>query len=327
MKEKRKNHIIRMIIFVILCVILSCCLSWVTMPPNVIWLNLHELKEDGPYDYLFVGTSHGQYGISPQVVDQVTGRNSFNLCMANEYPVDTYYLIKEACRQQKPKKIIYELDPSYWITDQNMGTVAGMFYKEMPWSMNKLQYLGDKIIKLDYRQTIFPWSYYKNLLPQAPQTIRKKLSAEYRQYDPAILDIPGGHYGGDGFIYQDKVEGAEKGTFNNVPWNEEQLRPEAEEYFEKILYYCKKENIELEVITLPVPAETYANTTESYQQSDRYFTELMQQYRIPYHNFIFDSALAFDRSIDNYWDYDGHMYGDAAEQFSLELGNYLKEND
>ena len=83
----------------------------------------------------------------------------------------------------------------------------------------------------------------------------------------------------------------------------------------------------MEVITLPVPAETYANTTESYQQSDRYFTELMQQYRIPYHNFIFDSALAFDRSIDNYWDYDGHMYGDAAEQFSLELGNYLKEND
>ena len=96
-----------MIIFVILCVILSCCLSWVTMPPNVIWLNLHELKEKGPYDYLFVGTSHGQYGISPQVVDQVTGKNSFNLCMANEYPVDTYYLIKEACRQQKPKKIIY----------------------------------------------------------------------------------------------------------------------------------------------------------------------------------------------------------------------------
>lgn len=37
--------------------------------------------------------------------------------MSDEYPQDTYYLLKEVCRTQKLKKVICEVDHSYWITD------------------------------------------------------------------------------------------------------------------------------------------------------------------------------------------------------------------
>ena len=44
---------------------------------------------------------------------------------------------------------------------------------------------------------------------------------------------------------------------------------------------------------------------------------------IRYHNFNYDPELEFDRSMESYWDYDGHMFGEDAEKFSRELGEYL----
>ena len=250
--------------------------------------------------------------------------------MADEYPIDSYYLMKEVCRKNKPRKIIYELDPSYWIQDQRQGSTAMFFYKEFPLSLNKAEYFLVKIMKQDFRSTLFPWSYYKNNLIKIKDTIEKKSSAMYKNYDPAILDIPGGVYKKGGFLYQNKVEGADKGTFNNIPWDETQIRESAVEAFEKIVMYCRKESIELEVITLPVPEDTVSNMPDNFMQADRLFSEMMQKHKIPYQNFNFDKDLHFDRSMNSYWDYDGHMYGEDAEDFSRELGKYLlsreKEN-
>lgn len=74
--------------------------------------DMHKL-ETCQYDDLFVGTSHGKAGINPEVVDKITGEKSLNLCLGGEEVQDSYYIIKEACRVNKPKKIIYELDPGY----------------------------------------------------------------------------------------------------------------------------------------------------------------------------------------------------------------------
>ncbi|MFR3392012.1 MAG: hypothetical protein ACLTT1_16540 [[Clostridium] scindens] len=77
MKSKKRFKIIRIVLFLAICAVLSGCLNWITMPPNVVWMNLHKVKEEGPFDYLFIGTSHGQYGISPGKVDEVTEKEEF----------------------------------------------------------------------------------------------------------------------------------------------------------------------------------------------------------------------------------------------------------
>ncbi len=322
-QDCRTRSLLKCLIFVLICVALSHLLNELTMPPNVVWMNLHRVKEYAPYDYIFVGTSHGQYGISPEVIEDVTGKKSFNLCMADEYPVDTYFLIKEACKGQKPEKIIYELDPPYWTSDQRLGSTSISFYKEFPWSMNKLAYFVEKIAAQDYRGTLFPWSYYKNNLFTVKDTIRKKLSGDYREYNPAVLDVPMGYYKSDGFIYREKIEGENIGTFNNVPWQEDEIREDAREYFQKIVDYCRDNGIELEVITLPVPRETVANMPENFEQSEKFYKDLMEEKGISYHNFNADPKMEFENTIDKYWDYDGHMYGEDAEVFSRELGRYL----
>lgn len=243
--------------------------------------------------------------------------------MADEYPIDTYFLVKEACKEHKPEKVIYELDPSYWITDQRLGSTSIFFYKEFPWSAVKLEYFAEKIAGQDYRSTLFPWSYYKNNLTKARDIVKKKLSAAYREHDPEVLDIPGANYKSGGFIYQEKVEGADKGTFNNVPWAEGEIREEARIYFSKMVEYCRENQIEFEVITMPVPVETVANMPENYEQSEQFFEGFMKERGIRYHNFNYDRNLEFNRSMESYWDFDGHMYGEDAEKFSRELGNYL----
>ena len=68
--------------------------------------DMHKL-ETNQYDDLFVGTSHGKAGINPEIVDKITGEKSLNLCLGGEEVQDSYYIIKEACRVNKPKKIIY----------------------------------------------------------------------------------------------------------------------------------------------------------------------------------------------------------------------------
>ena len=59
--------------------------------------DIHKL-ETNQYDDLFVGTSHGKAGINPEVVDKITGERSLNLCLGGEEVQDSYYIIKEACR-------------------------------------------------------------------------------------------------------------------------------------------------------------------------------------------------------------------------------------
>ena len=117
--------------------------------------DMHKL-ETNQYDDLFVGTSHGKAGINPEIVDKITGEKSLNLCLGGEEVQDSYYIIKEACRVNKPKKIIYELDPGYWVSTATLGPEYRTVYDEFPMSEVKVEYYLDKIWNVDFRTTLFP---------------------------------------------------------------------------------------------------------------------------------------------------------------------------
>lgn len=323
----RSSKGIRIILFILLCIGGTVFLNYALIPPNTVRINLHNLRNGQQYDTVFIGTSHGQYGIDPASIDSVTGGNSVSLCMADAYPDDMYYLLRLALETQKPKRVVYELDPSYWMNEQRSGSTQIFFYREFPLSVTKLAYYADKVSGLDFRSTLAPWSYYRNLYGQIPDNIRRKAGEAFKNYDPSVLDIPVGHYGGRGFIYRDHVEGENKGTFNNIPWEESQVKEKAKRYFAKIAVLCENKGIELIVITTPVPRDTTDQFQESYEQSDTYFSELMKSYGLDYYNFNRIKPELFDRSMDGYWDYDGHMDGVMAGRFGEVLGRVLLEKE
>ena len=134
-----------------------------------------------------------------------------------------------------------------------------------------------------------------------------------------------GHYGGRGFIYRDRVPGEDKGTYNNIPWDETMVKEKAARYFGRIARYCRENGIRLTVITTPVPQDTLNQFGQSYLQSHEYFTKLMNGWGLAYYNFNYLKPELMDRSMEGYWDYDGHMDGIKAGEFSTLLGQFLTD--
>lgn len=325
----RSFNLLRAAVFIMVCAAATIFLNYALIPPNTVRVNLHNLRNGTVYDTIFIGTSHGQYGIDPGAVDSVTGGSSVSLCMADAYPDDMYYLLRLACETQNPShpvtSVVYELDPSYWMNEQRSGSTEIFFYREFPWSAVKLAYYVDKINSLDFRSTLAPWSYYRNLYSQITDNIHKKQTEAYKNYDPSILDIPVGHYGGRGFIYRNHVEGEQKGTYNNIPWDEIQVKEKAVKYLDKIAEYCREKNIRLTVITTPVPQDTIDQFQASYREADSYFTEFFKERGLEYYNFNYVKPELLDRSMNGYWDYDGHMDGIMAGEFGKVLGGLLTD--
>ena len=319
----RSSKLWRAAAFLLICACITAALDYMLIPPNTVWLNLHNLRNGETYDTVYIGTSHGQYGIDPASIDAVTGGSSVSLCMADVYPKDMYYILKLACETQAPSRVVYELDPSYWMNEQRSGSTQIFFYQEFPLSVAKAEYFMDKIMDLDFRSTLAPWSYYRNLYGQIPDHVRRKQGEAYKNHDPSVLEIPAGHYGGRGFVYRDHIDGEDKGTYNNIPWNEALVKEEAPEYFDRIAKLCRDKGMELIVITTPVPKETFNQFRESYVQSDAYFTRLMERYGLEYHDFNYMKPELLDCSMAGYWDYDGHMDGEMAGRFGTVLGRFL----
>lgn len=312
---------IKLAVFILLVIAASELMKFALIPPGYAWLNMHNIREN-EYDDIFVGTSHGFAGISPEVVDQVTGRKSTNLCLPNEFPIDSYYLVREAVRHHKPKRIIYELDPGYWVVDENKGQEEVFLYNEFAPSFLKMQYAAEKFGKDDFRYTFFPWYFYRQQLGKVPQNLKVKLSEQYRKYDPAVTYSEVQYYKREGFLYHNRVESS-KGDLNIVLWEKDKIKKDRKDYFEKMAAYCKEQGIELIAVTLPIPQDTLDAYPEVYKGSHEYYTELLKKHGITYYDFNFIEDEEVDRSLDNYYDYDGHMYGDYAEKFGNVLGRYL----
>ncbi len=102
------------------------------------------------------------------------------------------------------------------------------------------------------------------------------------------------------------------------------MNSEAAEAFEKLVKLCKKEGIELTVVTAPVPQETFEKYKSNFEDADKFFTNYMSEQGVDYYNFNYIDIHGFDRSINGFSDYEGHMYEDQAEIFSKEIAKIVE---
>ena len=65
--------------------------------------------------------------------------------------------------------------------------------------------------------------------------------------------------------------------------------------------------------------------SSSYAVTDPKFGEYFDQQKVTYLNFNTQYFKAFSHDLKDYTDYDGHMNGNAAEEYSKVLANILKE--
>lgn len=318
----QKYKKVKVLTFLAICIAITGILNYGLLQYNIARVNVHRISTQ-KYDDIFVGTSHGLSAINPEIVDKVTGRKSTNICMPDEHLIDTYFLVKEACRFHKPKRIIYELDPSYWSTRQNNGANSVYIYKEFPFSEVKTEYFDKKIKNMDARVTLAPWFYYRNKISEIGKTVKLKSGNEYKNYEVEPLNIGAQRYTREGYMYQDLDPKADKGSPDIILLDKNKILDVEKEYFLKLVEFCRKRKIEIAVIITPVPQETLNLYMQNFKKAHIYYKEMMERLRIPFYDFNFIELDGFNKSIQKYLDYEGHMSGELGNEFSKKLGEFL----
>lgn len=317
-----KKKLTVFLMFVVVCLLLNSILDYILIPNNIMRIKMHNL-ETRTYDDLFLGTSHGFSAVDPLVVDSITDRKSTNLCVWGEYPRYSYYLLKEACRTHKPEQVIYELDPTYWINKDIDAYYYTQLFNYMPWSGIKAEYFLAKITSADFRDVFFPWFNYQLQWQSNLANLELKKTENYKNYGLATFDLSNQTLKEEGFLYVKDTKRV-KSQYISL-WNEDKILSNSYRYFDKIVSFCKENDIELLVFTTPVPQETLELYPENYQNTNQYFSKMMNEYGIAYYNFNYIQLDGFDKSLAGYSDYDGHMFGDTAGSFSKFLGSYVKK--
>lgn len=318
---RNSKKLIHAVFFLVICLLCNSVMTFLIYPYNYARIDVHNIKIS-QYDTIFLGSSHGKCGINPKVVDEVTGGKSINVCIGGEYMQDVYFLAKEASRKKPLKKIVYELDPGYWVTEPVQGTDYGSFYQEFSFSQVKLQYFAEKMAKADFRSILFPWYVYRQQLQRIPENVKTKMSDVYRNYDPSPFSGKVQSYEDGGFIRRHVMD-CPKTEENLVLWDETELKEDSMKYFQRLVKFCEEKEIELKVITTPVPDVTFKKYQRHFDDAHAFFSEYMRKSKVEYHNFNYIDMNGFDRSLDAFADYEGHMYGESADKFSRILAGYL----
>lgn len=153
------KKIIKTIIVLGVCAALLVGIDMALYPCTFMRNDIHAAVTN-PYDDIILGTSHGMTDIDPAVMKDITGRTGHNMCVGGEYEIDAYYIAKLIAEKQKPTRIIYEVDPGYFVSEKEEGNNYLLFYHEFPFSKAKLEYFWNSIAKCNFRTVLFPWYEY-----------------------------------------------------------------------------------------------------------------------------------------------------------------------
>ncbi|HEY9574838.1 MAG TPA: hypothetical protein VIR32_04835 [Lachnospiraceae bacterium] len=311
------------------CILILCLnllLNHLMIIQPVLRIAFHEISK-GQYDTLYVGASHGAAGIDPTVVDNITNGKSFNFCYGGEYLDDSYFIAKEAAKCNPLKRIVYVLDPGYWVASPSQDATYAGFYHQMPFGFNKAEYGFYKMAKADFRTLLFPWYLHRQNLSREKisENLKMKKSHDYKNYLASVYESSGQVYHQNGFMGIHRVENPNHTNLNLVLWSNDDIRSREYSYLVKLKKFCDKKNIELVVVTTPIPKETLEKHREEFDLAYKYFSHILSDLKVPYCDFNYTDlkSQGFDSSLANFNDYDGHMFSDTAQNFSRLLANYL----
>lgn len=276
------------------------------------------------YDDIILGTSHGMTDIDPAVMEEITGRTGHNVCVGGEYEIDAYYIAKLIAEKQKPTRIIYEVDPGYFVSEKEEGNNYLLFYHEFPFSKAKLEYFWASIAKCNFRTILFPW--YEYSLSYELGKVKETFSQKWnRDYDISHLKSDTQEYHESGLIERYPVDTSKLKMKDLKLFEEDQINEQNVEYLGKLIDFCKENGIEFVAVTTPIPIDTLRAYSDNFNQAWNYFGKYFDEKGISYLNFNTQYFNAFSHDLEDYTDYDGHMNGNAAAEYSKVLANILEE--
>ena len=287
-------------------------------PNNEARVVVHKMQTTD-YDTLIIGNSHGQCGIDPVALEQFGGMHALNAASGNEFVIDAYYLVQLAAQSTDLKTVIYEIDSAYWMLNEAENCELVKFYHEFSPSPLKFRYFIDKILKSDFRTVPFEWYLYRNYLGRIDSLRKMKSSDAYKNYSTEPFISPVQMMQENGLIAIQRFEEDAPKADTSLTWHRENVKDKHLENFERLVNFCRKNEIQLVCIMTPIPEVTFSKNQPFSDDSIAYFTTLCESYDVPFHSYLMDGRDGITHDLADYDDYDGHMYFDSAYSFSAVL--------
>lgn len=276
------------------------------------YLQWSEIQSSTRYDVIILGSSRGYCAYNPLIIDSLTCLNSFNMCTGSQDIIQTYYILKEILRFQKPKLIIYDITlPSFDNTSDffqitanasfmtetgkfdmiiNGYGIAGIANYILPILKHKLYIKNDIVNFINSNNT-----------DNNPNEEKTKLIKGY------LLDST--------VLASDKIKDCpELYNFENTHTSRNKL----EYYFDKFIQYCKSNDIKLICVTAPYPPSRL--NLNSKDTVSNYFKKVCEKHSITYYdfNYLVNNKYANTDFVDCL-----HMNYKGATKVSKQLAELL----
>lgn len=318
---KKHKTIILVALFLVLVVGLNSLFNFLLVQPGLSQTIFYETKQGG-YDCVVLGASHGSYGIATDVLSEKLGVKTMNMCMGGEYMRDAYHELKYAMKYNDLKTVVLDIDYQYLVNYHEESILHNSIYNAFPNGLDKLEYYKDKILAEDYRGTFLRWTNFWQCYYMIPKTVKKKTSQAYKECDPSVTSMnKNDTYKGNGFIYRSKD--AKKGKSDAISWNQSSVSSSEVSFVNKIIDLCKDNNIQIFLTSIAVDPVSVAKNPDNYKGAHDYIKKIADKKAVPYYDFNYANFDKYSRSTEDFWDMEGHMYGDTAEKFSAVYGEVL----
>lgn len=324
---------LRLVLFLVLFFCINKFLTINLTESSVTRFIMHDMEEpdneDDTYDCVFFGQSHTTYGVDPEIISEETGMTVDNAAIGGEYARDMYYMALEMYSHYTPKMVVLDVDFGYFINvpEKDNTTVSTLVYNNYPLSYRKIPYALSMMPQKEFRAALFPWMNSRDNYSFMDGIFWLKRTDAYKNYDTsAITQIePCDTYKGNGFLYRDRTYQRKEEDLG-IWWNEPKVdNTVSPKYFKKLVELCRSKGSEVVMISSPMTYETMTrqDSYEEYGQAADYLNNIAKDCNITYYNFNLIKKSEYERYSTDYWDGDGHMYGDAAERWSVYLGKFL----
>lgn len=337
--KTKKRIILKLIIFFTCFFIIQSIFGYLLNPgtyksdfhPRIRWEDFYKLSKN--IDLVFLGSSHAYRSFNPKIFEGKLGVTSFNMGDSSQNPVDSYYVLKETLKRNKPKLVVYE---QYFGVCEGPDTdfnSAIYTYDYLKPSINKFECLINEFNIKEFPRALFLSVRYKDNWSKS-EVIKQNVSRFFnsiglaapaeKKIQQSKTSITGEVYEGLGYVRSDGVVSKKDLTtnnkFNNYKgpiWNKKRLL-----YDEKAIQLCIANNVKILLVTAPLPPTTL-KLIKNYSSIHDKFNAIAKRNGVQYidYNYINNKSNLF--TDKNFKDSD-HLNSSGVNILDNDIIKYIK---
>ena len=262
-------------------------------------------KEEPDHDVVFVGDCELYENISPQVLWDEYGINSYIRGSAQQLIWQSYYLMEETLKYEKPKVMVFNV-LSLKYNEPQKEAYNRMTLDGMRWSVSKVHSIQASMMpEENFIEYVFPilryHSRYDSLTADDLTYLLKKDAVTHNGYYMRVDVKP--------------AENVPEGK----PLGDYRFGDNAMSYLEKMVTLCEENGVELVLVKAP---SLYPYWYDEWEEQVEVFAK---EHNLKYYNFLEDTEeIGLDFSTDTY-DAGLHLNLSGAEKLSRYLGRILTQ--